>query len=214
MEKMIMNNKITSFMMFIFGAAVGSVVTWQYTKKKYEQIAQEEIDSVKETFSKLKEVKNKDNESDENNNVGTIVERAKDKPSVAEYAAKLRKQGYTNYSDTDSLSEDSNVSEEEVDENMINDKPYVISPDEFGELDDYDTISLTYYADQVLVDEDDELVEDIEETVGFESLNAFGEYEDDSVFVRNDRLKCDYEILLDQRKYSDVIKRRPHEVED
>ncbi len=203
---MIMNNKITSFMMFIFGAAVGSVVTWQYTKKKYEQIAQEEIDSVKETFSKLKEVKNKDNESDENNNVGTIVERAKDKPSIMEYAAKLRKQGYINYSNTDSLFE------EEVDENMINDKPYVISPDEFGEFDDYDTISLTYYADQVLVDEDDELVEDIEETVGFESLNAFGEYEDDSVFVRNDRLKCDYEILLDQRKYSDVIKRKPHEV--
>lgn len=209
-----MNNKITSFMIFIFGAAVGSVVTWQYTKKKYEQIAQEEIDSVKETFSKLKEVKSKDNESEENNNVRTIVERAKDKPSIVEYAAKLRKQGYTNYSNTDSLSEDSNVSEEEVDENMINDEPYVISPDEFGELDDYDTISLTYYADQVLADENDELVEDIEETVGFESLNTFGQYEDDSVFVRNDRLKCDYEILLDHRKYSDVIKRRPHEVDD
>ncbi len=209
-----MNNKITSFMIFIFGAAVGSVVTWQYVKKKYERIAQEEIDSVKETFSKLKEVKSKDNESEENNNVRTIVERAKDKPSIVEYAAKLRKQGYTNYSNTDSLSEDSNVSEEGVDENMINDKPYVISPDEFGEFDDYETISLTYYADQVLADEDDELVEDIEETVGFESLNTFGQYEDDSVFVRNDRLKCDYEILLDQRKYSDVIKRRPHEVED
>jgi len=208
-----MNNKIASFMMFIFGAAIGSVVTWQYTKKKYEQIAQEEIASVKETFSKLK-VKSKDNETEENNNARTIVERAKDRPSVVEYAAILRKQGYTNYSDTDSLSEDSNVSEEEVDKNMINDKPYVISPDEFGEFDDYDTISLTYYADQVLADEDDELVEDIEETVGFESLNTFGQYEDDSVFVRNDRLKCDYEILLDQRKYSDVIKRRPHEVED
>ena len=208
-----MDNKITSFMMFIFGAAVGSVVTWQYIKKKYERIAQEEINSVKETFSKL-EVKSKDNESEENNNVRTIVERAKDKPSVVEYAAWLRRRGYTNYSDTDSLSEDSNVSEEEVDENMINDKPYVISPDEFGEFYDYEKISLTYYADQVLADEDDELVEDIEETVGFESLNAFGEYEDDSVFVRNDRLKCDYEILLDQRKYSDVIKRRPHEVDD
>lgn len=202
-----MNNKITSFMMFIFGAAVGSVVTWQYVKKKYEQIAQEEIDSVKETFSKL-EVKSKDNESEENNNTRIIVERIKDKPSVVEYAVKLHKQGYTNYSDTDSLSE------EEVDENMINDKPYVISPDEFGEFYDYEKVSLTYYADQVLADEDDELVEDIEETVGFESLNAFGEYEDDSVFVRNDRLKCDYEILLDQRKYSDVIKRRPHKVED
>jgi len=208
-----MNNKITSFMMFIFGAAVGSVVTWQYIKKKYERIAQEEINSVKETFSKL-EVKSKDNESEENNNVRTIVERAKDKPNVVEYAAWLRRRGYTNYSDTDSLSEDSNVSEEEVDENMINDKPYVISPDEFGEFYDYEIISLTYYADQVLADENDELVDDIEETVGFESLNAFGQYEDDCVFVRNDRLKCDYEILLDQRKYSDVIKRRPHEVED
>jgi hypothetical protein len=173
-------------------------VTWQYIKKNYERIAQEEIDSVKETFSKL-EVKSKDNESEKNNNVRTIVERAKDKPSVVEYAAKLRKQGYINYSDTDSLSEDSNASEKEVDEDMINDKPYVISPDEFGEFYDYEKISLTY---------------DIEETVGFESLNAFGEYEDDSVFVRNDRLKCDYEILLDQRKYSDVIKRKPHEVED
>lgn len=210
-----MNNKITSFMIFIFGAAVGSVATWQYVKKKYEQIAQEEIDSVKETFSRSAklEVKSKDNETEENNNVRTIVERAKDKPSVAEYAAWLRKRGYTNYSDTDSLSEDSNVSEEEVDENMINDKPYVIPPDEFGEFYDYEPISLIYYADQVLADEDDELVEDIEETVGFESLNAFGEYEDDCVFVRNDRLKCDYEILLDQRKYSDVIKRRPHEVD-
>lgn len=208
-----MNNKITGFMIFIFGAAIGSVVTWQYTKKKYEQIAQEEIDSVKETFSKLK-AKNKDNESEKNNNVRTIVEKAKDKPSIMEYAAWLRKQGYTNYSDTDSLSEDPNASEEEVDENMTNDKPYIISPDEFGEYYDYDTISLTYYADQVLVDEDDEIVEDIEGTVGFESLNAFGMYEDDSVFVRNDRLKCDYEILLDQRKYSDVIKRKPHEVED
>jgi hypothetical protein len=188
-------------MMFIFGAAVGSVVTWQYIKKKYEQIAQEEIDSVKETFSKL-------NDSEKNNNAGTIVERIKDKPSVVEYAAKLRKQGYTNYSNTNSFSE------EEVDENMINDKPYVISPDEVGEFYDYDIISLTYYADHVLVDEDDELVEDIEETVGFESLNTFGEYEDDSVFVRNDRLKCYYEILLDKRKYSDVIKRRPHKVED
>ena len=204
-----MNNKITSFMMFIFGAAVCSVVTWQYIKKKYERIAQEEIDSVKETFSKLKEVKSKDNESEKNNNARTIVERAKDKPSIVEYAAWLRKQGYTNYSDYS----DTDASEEEADENMINDKPYVISPDEFGEFDDYDTISLTYYADQVLADEDDELVEDIEETVGFESLNTFGQYEDDSVFVRNDRLKCDYEILLDQRKYSDVIKRRPHEVD-
>ena len=92
-------------------------------------------------------------------------------------------------------------------------KPYVISPDEFGEFEDYERISLSYYADQILADEDDEKVEDVDNVVGLESLTHFGEFEDDSVFVRNDRLKCDYEILLDQRTYSDVIKQRPHQTE-
>ena len=58
------------------------------------------------------------------------------------------------------------------------------------------------------------VVDDVEEIVGEESLTHFGEYEDDSVFVRNDRLKCDYEILLDQRNYSDVTKTMPHRVEE
>ena len=83
----------------------------------------------------------------------------------------------------------------------------------FGENEDYERISLTYYADQVLVDENDEMIEDVEEMVGFESLNHFGEYEDDSVFVRNDAKKCDYEILLDQKLYSDVIDEMPHQME-
>ena len=90
----------------------------------------------------------------------------------------------------------------------------VVSPDEFGEIDEYEKISLTYYIDGSLADDNDELIEDVDGTIGFESLNHFGEYEDDSVFVRNDRLKCDYEILLDQRNYSDVVNIYPHQVEE
>ncbi len=196
-------NKTKNFMMFVLGVAVGSVVTWRYVEKKYEQIAQDEIDSVKEVFSK------REAEFTEDTEVRIKADNAKEKPSVIEYAARLREQGYTNYSDM--VDE---KPEEVKEEPMIVDKPYVITPEEFGDLDDYETISLTYYADQILADDNDVIVDDIEDVVGFDSLNSFGEYEDDSVFVRNDRLKCDYEILLDQRKYSDVIKRRPHEVED
>ena len=196
-------NKTKNFMMFVLGVAVGSVVTWWYVEKKYEQIAQDEIDSVKEVFSK------REAEFTEDTEVQIKADNAKEKPSVIEYAGWLRKRGYTNYSDV------ADEKPEEVkEEPMSVDKPYVIAPEEFGELDDYETISLTYYADQILADDNDVIVDDIEDVVGFDSLNSFGEYEDDSVFVRNDRLKCDYEILLDQRKYSDVIKRRPHEVED
>lgn len=198
-------NKTINFMMFIVGAAIGSIVTWRYVEKKYEQIAQEEIDSVKEVFAK------REPEITETKDV--IREKAfnaKEKPNIVEYAAKLREQGYTNYAGVEPESNKEEASEESMDI----DTPYVIPPEEFGEFDDYEKIGLTYYADQVLTDEDDELVEDIEDTVGFESLSHFGEYEDDSAFVRNDRLRCDYEILLDQRKYSDVINRKPHEVID
>ena len=57
-----------------------------------------------------------------------------------------------------------------------------------------------------------QIIYNIEETVG-DALEHFGEYEDDSVFVRNEENMCDYEILLDQRTYSDVIKQRPHQTE-
>lgn len=192
-------SKTVNFTMFILGATIGSVVTWKYVEHKYEQIAQDEIDSVKEVFLKRETVISDDEDS------RSKAENAKDKPSVVEYAARLREQGYTtNYSN----------GEREESKPMADDKPYVIGPEEFGDQEDYDKISLTYYADKRLADDNDELVEDVDNVVGLDSLNCFGEYEDDSVFVRNDWLKCDYEILLDQRKYSDVVKKKPREVND
>ena len=41
---------------------------------------------------------------------------------------------------------------------------------------------------------------------GEDTLTHFGEYEDDSIFVRNDELKIDFEILRDERNYTDVYR--------
>ena len=79
---------------------------------------------------------------------------------------------------------------------------------------DYSTISLTYYSDDVLTYESDELVEDVDDIVGADFAEHFGEYEDDSVFIRNDRMKTDFEILADKRNYSDVVETNPHSAED
>lgn len=199
-----MNSKFTRFALFVIGAGIGSVTTWLLIKKKYEQLTQEEIDSVKEVFLNRKPI------IDDSESIDDIQEpqkKAKDKPDIIEYTKKLKEEGYINYSNV----VPENKKQEEL-ETM--DKPYIIPPEEFGAFDDYETISLMYYEDQVLTDDNDELVDEIEDIVGFDSLTRFGEYEDDSVFVRNDRLKCDYEILMDHRKYSDVIKKKPHQVED
>lgn len=200
-----MSSKGIAFLAFIVGAGMGSVCTWKLLKRKYELIAQEEIDSVKAAYATREIGKG-------------FVEGFRDGLKVAEdrtqkdeddvdfkkYASIIQKEGYTDYS----------RSVEEKKGEAFVERPYVISPEEFGEFEEYEKISLTYYADEVLADENDEEVDDVDEIVGEESLNHFGEYEDDSVFVRNDRLKCDYEILLDQRNYSDVAKTRPHRVEE
>lgn len=192
--------KALPFIVFSVGAAIGSVAAWYVAKKKYELIAQEEIDSVKEVFAKKVAAISDDEE---------ITEKEEDESNnphdITKYATKLSNEGYTNYSNMEA-----STPEVETMKNIGIDRPYVISPEEFGELDDYETISLTYYADEVLTDDMDELVDSIDETVGIDSLNHFGEYEADSVFVRNDRLKADYEILLDNRNYSDVLKTKPY----
>ena len=138
---------------------------------------------------------------------GTILyekDADKEKPDLKEYARRLEKEGYTRYSDFGSDEEEKPVSEA---------GPYVIPPEQFGDNEEHEQISLTYYADGVLADENDEVIEDVEDAVGIDSLNHFGEYEDDSVFVRNDARKCDYEILLDQRTYSEVVEDMPHQME-
>ena len=48
-------------------------------------------------------------------------------------------------------------------------------------------------------------IDDIEGTVGIGFEDHFGEYEDDSVYVRNDVRRCEYEILADERNFSDVV---------
>lgn len=88
---------------------------------------------------------------------------------------------------------------------MNKDRPYIIPPEMFDEEPDYDAVTLTYYNDGVVADMWDEKVDDVDDTIGSDSLNHFGEYEEDSVFVRNDNLKTDYEILRDYRNYSDIV---------
>ena len=88
---------------FATGAIVGSVVTWCFVKKKYERIAQEEIDSVKEVFAKKEfssQVKEMTKAGEEvvkglNDGIRQAAEQAKEKPDLVQYAAMVQKYGGT-----------------------------------------------------------------------------------------------------------------------
>lgn len=188
-----MKQSIIYAAVFALGVTAGSVATWQYVKKKYEQIAQEEIDSVKEAFSR----KNLDDKSDSNNDI--LVEPVEEEQKVeTQEKEKLYTEILTNNGYVEHL-------EKKIVTTVDKEGPYVISPDEYGEIFDYDAISLTYYDDGVLTDDNDNVIYDYENCVGRDFMHHFGEYEDDSVFIRNDVRKCDYEILYDLRAYAEVI---------
>ena len=193
-----MNSKVAFIIGSVVGVGIGAAGTYSYFKDKYEKLAEEDFNS-RRVFDE-----DKKDEPVEPVVEKTADSRTVDKPSIAEYAAILQKEGYVNYSD---------MQDKKQKQEIAVDRPYVIQPSDFGEFDDYEKISLTYTADGVLLDDMNEIVDDIEETVGEDSLEHFGEYEDDSVYVRNDAKKCDYEILLDQRNYQEIFETHPHRTE-
>lgn len=194
-----MNDRLQSFLAFISGAAVASVVTWKLLEKKYKRIADDEIESVREVYNRKLQQKTE-----------VQKDRSFDKPEAEPSDQEMLD---VIIGDLGYASPEHNGKEGKTD--MAKDsKIYVIAPESFGETD-FETESLTYYADKVLVyNGTDKIVKNVDDVVGHGSLNTFGEYEDDSVFVRNEHMKTDFEILLDTRNYSDVVSRKPHLVDD
>ena len=85
------------------------------------------------------------------------------------------------------------------------DRPYVVTPEEFGNADEYDITSLNYYADGIVSDDWGNKIEDLEATIGEDFASHYGEYEEDAVYIRNDRLKVEYEVLKSLSKYSEMF---------
>lgn len=84
-------------------------------------------------------------------------------------------------------------------------QPYIITPEQYGEYDEYKTLSLLYLADDNLINDDNEIItEDRDKMLGVDALSHFGEYEDDSVYIRDEDKEIDYEILKSEKTYSEI----------
>ena len=185
-----MNRALGMATAFIFGAAAGAVGAWYACKTKYERIAQEEIDSVKEVISeKMTRTEEKEKESDE-------------PAHIFDEDSEAMKSFQNSYGYMPNFKKPDNLPKVQDDRP----RPYIVTPDEYGDQDGYELVGLVYYRDHILVTSvDNEIVEDVDDIIGFESLNHFGENEDypNQIFVRNDEHRCDYEVERDPRTYEE-----------
>lgn len=172
---------------FVLGAATGTLVTWKILDKKYRELAEEEIKSVEEYYKSKEKLEKKFEEEKEE--VVFEPEELEEKEEVVEYKEKLEELGYS----VDDITEPS------VDYIA----PYVIEPEEFGEMGGFATRSWTLYSDFIITDEIGNIVFEPEKVIG-DALEHFGEYEEDCIHVRNENLECDIEILKHESTFAEL----------
>lgn len=189
---------------FTVGAIIGAGVGVLATKNIYKKKADDEINEVRaiyaEKMGRIKPVYTGPSEPETKKTITTDTSKIfGEKPPLKEVVNSFmeEKRKYNEIADA-YRSDDKEPTAKRAD-------AYVISPDEFGEMESYDTKLLTYYADDILVeDETEEIIENIEGTISVASLDHIGDYEDGIVHVRNDTLACDYEISRDNRNWRDL----------
>lgn len=168
--------KIRELIIFAVGVGVGIGASYNIIKKKHEEILEEEIASVKETYSK------NNKESDE------VTEEKEPEPeefaSVKEKYEKLTKE----YSE---LNKDS----------CTNSEIYEISYDDFGE-EGYTEIELTYYiGDNTLTDDADEPMEELDIISSIGSIDILNECKDgEYIYIRNEEKEIDYSIAISENR--------------
>ena len=195
-----MNKGVLGYILaFSMGAAAGAVVTWKIQQNKCTKLVDEAYAEAKELYANRKPVV-KSEPLDEEDNVDVVEEPTDEPVDIRAYAAKLAKNKYVNYSNSPMPQ-----GEPETSEHI-----YIIAPEEYGENEEYERIELTYYADGVLADDMDEVIEDPDDILGVGALNRFGEYEEDSIHVRNELMKRDYEVLASTMNFSEIKNKGYH----
>lgn len=189
------------FFIFAAGVVAGAVAGAYLVKDKVMADAKQEIEEVREYYKEKTEKQEVKEEE-------TVVEEKQEEVKVEEYQ-EITKQ-YTNYNKP--IEPIGNYA-------MPEDEPYSIDPEEFGDKEEegWDTMTLTYFADGVLVDDVDEVVEHPDVVVGMDNLKIFEEFPDATcVYVRNETWRTDFEILKDDWKWSDLqepqVEKKPHQL--
>lgn len=214
-----MKQKLLSYLILALasglGFSAGFFVSKSVYKKKYEKYADEEIESVKKVYEKHfapNEEAPKSKEETAASSKKFVSKSTLDEPldggdDSAPLKKSAKKPAYTDYAAKYGAPTDPNVKPApHVKEAMAPKNIYILTPEEF-QSSGYDVRTLYYYKDGVLADDDYNVIKTPIELVGPDALKSFGRYEDDAVYVRNEVLKVDFEILLSSNSYLDVA---PH----
>ena len=195
---------------FVAGTAIGAVSAWFFTKRYYQKKADAEIESVKQSFKKLQEDAQK------------RANAAKNKPDLSVYMEALNKSeenheseapkviNYSGFTETPESEDDEVIDRKEllpkpIEPNVDRTKPYLINRLPYADEDpDYTQITVVYYADGTYADPHGKEME-IEDYIGVNMMGYVEETDKEEVFIRNEELGVDIDIVKDARTYDEIM---------
>ena len=222
----------------LIGGLVGYLTGKKISDEKCEEQIREEVKSVKEAFRRRRSKEKKAEEKTENpetkekreeteNHVNTtgktswgeapeFVKKAIDETfnEAEKEDSEAKERKMTNYrNEAKQYSGEAMKEQDEIRKMAEKLKPRVIDPADVGENEEYgDPIELNFFADGVLMDENELPMseEEIETNLVRDFKDHFGEFEDDAVYIVNDRLKTYYVILKNNITYEKYKIGRPY----
>lgn len=177
---------------FIFagGAVTGSLITYfvlnNKLKKKYMQISEDSINSMKEDYRKKTE---------------DLAKQNLNKPDISKIIEE-KIQEETIPSDSEPTSYEEAKTEYTIRTNIFEQNVYEISEDLYRDRNGFEKEILTYYRDGVLANDYDEVVS-IETTVGKDAVDKVSAM-NDTIYIRNESLVTDYMIDYSEKTYPEM----------
>lgn len=223
---------LSGLAIFTAGVVTGSIITNAVVKEKATREANEK---AAEEIAEVREIYRNKTKKEENEKVAEESEKEVKEENEKVDPLKVKPQtGREDYNSYYKMTQNYTSQNEEKPKRASSisdlnaftyeksvDRPYIIDPEDYGEEDDYDTMQLTYFmGDKTLVDESaDDTIDEPDLHIGLDNLAIFDEFQGaSSIYVRNDILKMDFEILKDDCAYSDlqdepeVKEKKPHEL--
>lgn len=196
--------KLSHVIAFVAGAVVGYFTADYLLKDKYEKRFQQEVSSTIKAFKNNKNEEYK--KDDEVNFKDEKLKAISDDIVVAdikEYAKNIGKHDYSEVNNN-------KPSEESKDDGIDHTKPYIITEEEVDAYMNYSITQWNYYADGVLTDENNDIVENVSTTIGKEAFEYLKNTSESAIYVRNDFLELDYEILKNEMTYAELLEKKPY----
>lgn len=191
-------------LIFAAGAAIGSVVTWLAVKKKYAEMAKEEIDSVKDIYARI------------NQAAIDKAAAAKNKPDISVFTQSVM--GETEKNNTvESIPYPQAEEEEDYEEEPVIEKVmYEIEPAEFASYDNYNTkVSILYFDDDVFTDERYDRLDPrdyfskkvvlIDGKEPIDTIDYIRRMVKDEICIRDVELGLDIDVYTQGREYSEFM---------